>query len=264
MFRKFIKRVPGARWFHRKVVRARRNVSEKLEGANFEREFEIFKSLAEKSDQRFEVSWTDRNARLGEKTATHDFDRHYLYHTAWAMRVLASTKPSVHVDIASQIFFAAHLSAFIPVEFYEYRPPNLHLPNFTTSFADLHSLPFADRSVDSLSCMSVVEHIGLGRYGDKLDPLGDLKACGELSRVLASGGTLLYVVPVGKSRLEFNAHRVYSFAQVLASFPDLVLKEYALIPDHADDGHLVLGASSELTAKQHMGCGCFWFQRPLL
>ncbi len=33
--------------------------------------------------------------------------------------------------------------------------------------------------------MHVVEHVGLGRYGDPLDPDGDLKAIAELKRVTA-------------------------------------------------------------------------------
>jgi hypothetical protein len=36
--------------------------------------------------------------------------------------------------------------------------------------------------------MHVVEHIGLGRYGEPMDEQGDLKAIEELKRVLAPGG----------------------------------------------------------------------------
>jgi hypothetical protein len=36
--------------------------------------------------------------------------------------------------------------------------------------------------------MHVVEHIGLGRYGDPIDPDGDLKAISELKRVVQKRG----------------------------------------------------------------------------
>ena len=39
--------------------------------------------------------------------------------------------------------------------------------------------------------MHVVEHIGLGRYGDQVDPDGDLMAMKELERVTAKLGKLL-------------------------------------------------------------------------
>ncbi|MGA2030503.1 MAG: DUF268 domain-containing protein, partial [Verrucomicrobiota bacterium] len=76
------------------------------------------------------------------------------------------------------------VSAFVPVKFYDYRPADLHLDNLACEHADLQALPFADCGIQSISCMHVVEHVGLGRYGDPLDPNGDLKAMNELERVL--------------------------------------------------------------------------------
>ena len=124
---------------------------------------------------------------------------------------LSQTKPEFHIDISSTLYFCSIVSAFIPIKFYDYRPVKLNLEKLYTGSADLLSLPFEEGSVNSLSCMHVVEHIGLGRYGDPLDPDGDLKAISELIRVLAPDGNLLLVVPVGKkSRIMFNAHRIYS------------------------------------------------------
>jgi len=124
----------------------------------------------------------------------------------------------------------------------------------------LLALPFEDGSVASLSCMHVVEHVGLGRYGDPLDPDADLKAMRELARVLAPGGNLLFVVPVGQPRVMFNAHRIYSYEQVVDAFPNLVLERFTLIPELGSDG-LVSGASPEQVAMEHYRCGCFWFRR---
>ncbi|NDC42314.1 MAG: DUF268 domain-containing protein, partial [Chitinophagia bacterium] len=56
-------------------------------------------------------------------------------------------------------------------------------------------LPFESDSIPSLSCMHTIEHVGLGRYGDQLDPQGDLKAIAELKRVVQPGGDLLFVTP---------------------------------------------------------------------
>jgi hypothetical protein len=108
--------------------------------------------------------------------------------------------------------------------------------------------------------MHVVEHIGLGRYGDRLDPNGDLKAMRELQRVLGAGGSLLFVVPVGRPRLRFNGLRIYSYNQVIEGFPELDLAEFALIPEHGPKGWIAGATAGQVDAEEH-GCGCFWFQR---
>ena len=108
--------------------------------------------------------------------------------------------------------------------------------------------------------MHVVEHVGLGRYGDPLDPDGDLKAMAELKRVLAPGGNLLFVVPIGGApKIMFNAHRIYSYQQVLDCFTGLELKEFALVPDNSADGGLIANATREMSDAQNYGCGCFLF-----
>jgi hypothetical protein len=82
----------------------------------------------------------------------------------------------------------------------------------------------------------------------------------ELQRVLAPGGSLLFVVPVGKSRICFNAHRIYSFHQVRDAFTELELKDFALIPDSSALGGLMHNAPDDLVDSQEYGCGCFWFR----
>jgi hypothetical protein len=136
--------------------------------------------------------------QLQDATVQTEFDRHYVYHPAWAARIIKRIKPAVHVDISSSLHFCSVLSAFVPVKFYDYRPAKLELSGLTSEHADLVQLPFESNSIASLSCMHTVEHIGLGRYGDPLDYDGDLKAIAELSRVLAVGGNLLFCYTRGR------------------------------------------------------------------
>lgn len=210
---------------------------------------------------RFRLSWRDRLPIVTDWTATTPFDRHYIYHPAWAARILARRRPAAHVDISSTLAFCSLVSAFLPVEFYDYRPADLRLPGLTSRRCDLLALPFADRSIASLSCMHVVEHVGLGRYGDPLDPEGDLKAMRELARVLATNGDLLFVVPVGRPRIQYNAHRVYAYRQVLDGFSGLRLANFSLVPDDPDRG-LEWEATEADTDAQVYGCGCFHFTKP--
>ncbi len=227
----------------------------------------FFKSLKafarlnqERGSGRFPFEMVELYPCLGDDTSQTGFDPHYLYHISWACRCVKTLNPAKHVDISSHVYFASTLSAFIPVDFYDYRPSPIKLSNLVSGAADLLRLPFADNSIESLSCMHVVEHIGLGRYGDPLDPEGDLKAVAELKRVLAPGGSLLFVVPVGRSRLMFNGHRIYSFAQIENMFAGLELKECALIPDDFSGG-IVANPSPGMIDAQEYGCGLFRWQK---
>lgn len=246
-------------WARKLWWRAKTRLKAQRRRLSFRREFNEFKKRSDL--ERLPVRWSDRYPCFFDSTPVTSYDRHYVYHTAWAARVLATTKPSVHVDIGSYLYFASLVSAFVPLQFYDYRPARLDLPGLETHAADLLSLPFKDNSISSLSCMHVVEHVGLGRYGDRLDPDGDLKAIRELQRVLAPNGNLLFVVPVGKPKVMFNAHRIYSYNQVMEQFRDFRLMEFALIHERGDEG-LLTGTTSEMVDAENYGCGCFWFKRP--
>jgi hypothetical protein len=212
-----------------------------------------------KNDKRFSVKTRDMYPCLKDTIIKTPFDHHYIYHPAWAARILAQTKPAYHVDISSILSFSTIISAFVPVKFYDYRPADLKLNNLESGFADLKQLSFSDNSIPSLSCMHTIEHVGLGRYGDEIDPRGDLKSITELKRVLKDGGDLLFVTPVGKPRIEFNAHRIYSYEQIAEYFSPLTLKEFSLIPD---TGGIIINADPTLVKDQQYGCGCFWFKKP--
>ncbi len=191
-----------------------------------------------------------------DKTIKTGFDAHYVYHTSWAARKVREINPARHTDISSSLYFSGIVSAFIPVDFYDYRPAELTLSNLRSLHADLNALSFATGSITSLSCMHTIEHIGLGRYGDVIDANGDSKAIAELKRVLAKKGSLLFVVPIGQPKIEFNAHRIYSYEQVMGYFKDLTLKEFSMV---TDDNRFLEHADPALVQKQKYACGCFWF-----
>lgn len=195
---------------------------------------------------------------LNDNTEYTSFDAHYIYHPAWAARIVKQIAPYKHIDISSTLHFCTLLSAFIPIEFYDYRPAVLNLDNLNSRRADLLNLPFENNSIESISCMHTIEHIGLGRYGDPIDPIGDIKAINELKRVCAIGGNILFVVPVGTPQIMFNAHRIYDPQTILNQFEGFKLKDFSVVMDNTD---FVQNPSFELVKQQTYGCGCFWFEK---
>jgi len=212
-------------------------------------------------DNRFLCEYDDIKPCFDDNTTNTDFDAHYIYHTAWAGRILAKIKPNKHIDIGSSLYFVTNVSAFVPIEFYDYRPAKINLSNLDCKSGNIISLPFLDESIESISCMHVVEHIGLERYGDPFDPQGDIKAINELKRVLKKNGSLLFVVPLGeKMRIQYNAHRIYTYEYIKKYFEPLRLENFAFIND---DGQFISNASDSDVKDQKYGCGCFWFRRSI-
>lgn len=231
----------------------------------FRNDLQTLRQQEQATAKRFRLDEHDLFPCLNDASGSHRFDRHYIYHTAWAARRIANRRCKEHVDISSLLYFSTLISAFVPVRFYDHRPAAIELSDLSCEHVDLTQLPFAPRSIDSLSCMHVVEHVGLGRYGDRLDYDGDVKAMRSLANVLAPGGELLFVVPIAaQARIDFNAHRVYQSSDIINTFNalGLTLKEFALLPDRAEPGGLVISPNKDLLARQRYACGCFCFTRP--
>jgi SAM-dependent methyltransferase len=219
-----------------------------------------FRKELKKSGRRFDISYTHLRPVFFENTKETKFDRVYLYHVAWAVRCVKEINPARHVDVGSSLNFCTTLSAFIPTDFYDYRPAAVVLSGLGSYKGDLLNLPFKDNQLQSVSCLHTLEHVGLGRYGDPIDASGDLKAIKELSRVTAQGGVLLVVVPTGReSRVEFNGHRIYSYNDFTSYFPGFTLKIFSYIPQKAERGGIINDASYRDIKDDVHGCGCYWF-----
>lgn len=232
----------------------KKNRQEQVRLKTFKQIFDRFNQLDK--TKKLQNNWENRFPFFNDNTGITPFDTHYIYHPAWAARVIKEINPVKHIDISSTLHFCTTLSAFIPTEFYDYRPAKLTLSNLKSSSADLTNLFFESDSVESISCMHTIEHIGLGRYGDPLDPESDFRAIAELQRVTKIKGHLLLVTPLGKPTIQFNAHRIYSFNLIHDLFTDFDLKNFSLI---TDEGLFIENANPNLVKDQKYGCGCFWY-----
>ncbi len=201
----------------------------------------------------------DLYPQLGDRVASTPFDPHYLHQAAWLARRLAELRPSRHVDIGSDVRLIATVSAFVPIDFVDFRPLAVTLPGLSCRAGDITALTDLDGSIASLSCLHVIEHIGLGRYGDPLDPDGPSKAAGELSRVVAPGGRLFLSTPIGRKRIEFNAHHVFDPIEIMSSFAPLSLDRFSFVDDA---GALRSDATPDEARNARYACGLFEFIAP--
>ena len=177
---------------------------------------------------------------LGDATAATPCDKFYLYQDVWGFSAIQRLKPDLVVDIGSSLTYAAYASTLCRVVFVDIRPARIVFASLSFLNASITALPFADSSLKYVSSLCVLEHIGLGRYGDKIDPEGTEKACAEIRRVTAPDGFAAISVPLSLTpSIHFNAHRVFTKSEVLALFPGFSLEdELFLYPERGGESHL--------------------------
>ena len=196
---------------------------------------------------------------LFERGARSSFDPHYVYQAYWAAdRIRRTNSSGHHVDISSHVPFVAQLSAHFPLTQLEFRPPKLELPSFNRLSGSILSLPFQDAGVRSVTCLHVIEHIGLGRYGDSLDGDGCWKALTELERIIAPGGNLFLSAPVGKPAVYFNGGYVFKVSHIGEAMKSLDLVEFSYVDD---EGRFVEFGRFEDVAGMSYALGLFHFRR---
>lgn len=77
---------------------------------------------------------------------------------------------------------------------------------------------------DALICISSIEHDGLGRYGDPLNPNKDLESMKTMKNYLKRDGLLYLSCPVGIDSVVSNWHRIYGQKRL-----PLLLSEWEVI-----------------------------------
>lgn len=129
-----------------------------------------------------------------------------------------AARPERHVDVGSRIDgFVAHVATFRTIEVFDIRTlPPLWTPNIRFVQMDLMAESGVPEAVtDSLSCLHAIEHFGLGRYSDPIDPLGHIKGFRNLVKMLKPGGTLYISMPLEpEARVHFNSHRAFAVDDV--------------------------------------------------
>jgi SAM-dependent methyltransferase len=191
---------------------------------------------------------------LNDKTAFTPIEPVYFYQDTWAARKIFELKPMRHYDVGSSAKTIGILSQFTPVTMIDIRPLLLKLPNLDFIEGSILNLPFDDNSLGSISSLCVVEHIGLGRYGDPIDSFGSEKSIAELKRVVQVGGVVFFSVPVDVvNTIYFNAHRAFTRDYILSLF-----KGFELIEERYQYGNELIFHFDE---NRGFGTGLYMFKK---
>lgn len=201
----------------------------------------------------------DRNADAGK------IDGHYFLQDIWFAQKVVENHPVVHYDIGSRVegFISHLLSRGQNVTQLDIRPLGVkveRLDFIQTDATDLKGIK--DESIESLSSLHAVEHFGLGRYGDTIDPDAWRKALRAMASKLIKGGHLYLSVPIGKKeKVCFNAHRIFAPETICRTLSDLELISFAYI----HNSNIILAKIDEIVPDMlgDYDCGMFIFRKPL-
>lgn len=226
----------------------------------------IYRDLKELKEQK----GTDQTFELGTMypIATDKYSEggvmkgHYFHQDLYVAKKIHQTNPEKHLDIGSRVDgFVAHVASFRHIELIDIRNITSKVKNISFRQANLMELPSDLMNYcDSVSSLHVIEHIGLGRYGDPIDYFRYLKAIDNISKILVSGGNFYISVPIGPQRIEFNAHRVFSVEYLLQILSKkFIIDTFSYVDDKGD-----FFEKAELTEDRiksnfscNFGCGIF-------
>lgn len=145
----------------------------------------------------------------------------YFWQDLLVARAIHLAKPIKHVDIGSRVDgFVAHVASFRDIEVIDVRSISTAVPGVVFRQADLmNPAPLLTDTrggyCDSLSCLHALEHFGLGRYGDPINPQGYQCGIDNMAQLLQPGGIFYLSTPIGQERVEFNANWVFDPRSIL-------------------------------------------------
>lgn len=199
--------------------------------------------------------WKSESANLGE----------YFWQDLYVAKQIINENPQRHIDVGSRVDgFIAHLACVRDVEVFDIRPLTAKIENVTFTKWDITN-PRQDLSgvADCVTCLHTLEHIGLGRYGDSIDPNGWKKGLSSLVTLMKPGGGLWLSVPIGSQRVEFNAHRVFAPQTIVdeANRVGLSLNEFHFLEGGVLSPSVNIQADMERLATVGYALGIFRFKK---
>ena len=200
---------------------------------------------------------------LGEHVgASGNLTKHYFYQDLLVASYIFKQNPKKHVDIGSRIDgFVAQVASYRKIEVFDIRKNKINFKNILFKKKDINKL---DKNLinycDSLSCLHTIEHFGLGRYGDKIDPEGHIKGFLNILKLLKTNGIFYVSLPISNhNRVCFDSERLFHPKEILKWSKDLDLIKFDFIDDNEN---IFLDANlNKFKKKIDYGCAIYQFKK---
>jgi len=226
------------------------------------KQLRLFKKQGLKSSISFPIAWGLSPYYEDKQDNAGSLGFHYFYQDLYVAQRIYQNNPIRHIDIGSNIGgFVAHVASYREIEVFDIRPLNNPIHNVRFKQFDVMQFREEDmESSDSISCLHALEHFGLGRYGDPICNDGYLIGFMNIYKILKPKGKFYFSVPMGKQRVEFHAHRVFSLKYLLELItPYYTINTFSYIDDNNVFYENVIISEEKIANNYgcHFGCAIF-------
>jgi hypothetical protein len=159
-------------------------------------------------------------------------DGHYFWQDLICAQWINEENPEKHFDVGSRVDgFIAHLLASREIILLDIRPLPYEIPRLTIIEGDIQMESQSKTGTyPSISSLHSIEHFGLGRYMDPIDPFGHEKGLLNLAAMVSEEGSLYVSFPIGAHSVEFNSQRIIDPVWPQELLKNFVLEKFVVIP----------------------------------
>lgn len=230
----------------------------------FKKDIKLYNTL--NCNNKFRIKHDDMSMIYEDETfASSTLDYHYFLQDLYFAKIINKVSPENHYDIGSRIdgFISHLLSAGTKVTLFDIRPFPVQLDNLNFIQADATNLDtIEDESIESISSLHAIEHFGLGRYGDDIDPCAWEKCLKSIQRKLKSEGLLYLGLPSGnRDKMCFNAHRIFSPLTIINVLDEMNLESFSYVHGSNIISVDINNIENALSQMGDYECGLYIFKK---
>lgn len=195
------------------------------------RECKYFTTLMKSKQDSPYSNFPIKYSKFEKRDPTEFFD-YYAVFSYWVAQKLKSSRVSSNLkilDLGGVKLFNAILSLDYEITSIVLKHPRDFISSVKYIVHDVSNpLPFPDNSFEVFTSPATLHLIGLGRYGDKLNPFCLINFLIQLHRVLKENADVFICLPLGKDCLIFNYHWIFSFNTIKKFFKEShwILEDY--------------------------------------